>query len=67
MALQTLDLEVQANDKTPRELAETDLERITAGKDGKYWWGTISSNTKEAAARDATEKLQERHGFPDQL
>jgi hypothetical protein len=51
MAQQKNDLEVQANDNTPRELAETDLERVAAGKDGDYGWFSILSG--KAAVREA--------------
>jgi hypothetical protein len=41
MAQQKRDLELRASDKTLRELAETDLERVAAGKEGNHGWFSI--------------------------
>jgi hypothetical protein len=54
----TIRLEVQASDKTPRELAETDLERVAAGKDGNYGWFSILSG------KEAVEEAR-RHPSPE--
>jgi hypothetical protein len=57
MTQQTIDLELQASAKTPPELAETDLEKVAAGKDGNYWWGSVTSG---AAAVEAAQRGQSR-------
>jgi hypothetical protein len=28
------------------ELPVTDLEQVVAGKDGEYWWGSVTSGRK---------------------
>jgi hypothetical protein len=42
---------------TAQELPGTDLEKIVAGKDGNYWWGTVTSG---AAAVEAAQRGQSR-------
>jgi hypothetical protein len=62
MTPQIIRLETQAN-AVQRELAETDLEQIAAGKDGDYGWIGIYSGRKavEVARRHPSPEI-DHHG-----
>jgi hypothetical protein len=60
MTQQTIGLAEPASATAARELAETDLERIAAGKDGDYGWIGIYSGKE-------SRRLAQLHPSPERF